>query len=80
MSGRWEAKSCGAKTAHAEHIWVGDGTSYACFGYTPPAPVVEPERDEDDLAFARETLGPDATDDEVHNLADLRLDRDEKER
>lgn len=36
--------------------------------------------DDDDLDFARETLGPDATDDEVMNLANLRLDRDEPER
>jgi len=35
---------------------------------------------EDDLDFARETLGPDTTDEEVVNLANLRLDRDDPER
>lgn len=34
---------------------------------------------EDDLDFARETLGADATEDEVRNLADLRADRDRGE-
>lgn len=34
---------------------------------------------EDDLAFARETLGPDATDSEVHDLAQERAIRDARE-
>lgn len=35
--------------------------------------------DEDDLDFARDTLGPEATHDEVVNLANIRIDRDTKE-
>lgn len=46
---------------------------------------VDPDRspsepDEDDLDFARKTLGPTATAEEIYALAEPRLDRDEPER
>ena len=43
------------------------------------AAVTLAQPSEDDLDFARETLGPDASEDEVRNLAEQRLDRDEPE-
>lgn len=48
-------------------------------GFQPEAWQQKDDVTEDDLDFARETLGADATEDEVRNLADLRADRDRGE-
>lgn len=34
---------------------------------------------DDEVEFARETLGPDATDDEIRALIEVRADRDDRE-
>lgn len=46
---------------------------------TKGVPVLDPLVDEDALDFARETLGPDATADEVSDLAHERAVRDAAE-
>lgn len=60
------------------HAGVPTGGQYTTLARTEST-VALAEPTEDDLAFARETLGPNATDDEVRNLADQRLDRDWEE-
>ena len=47
MSGQWEAKACGSKEPHGQHIWVEnpgirDAVAYACFGYHPPEEALLP--------------------------------------